>query len=205
MPTRVLLLRHAESADPTVFHGAESDVGLSERGKRQAELIAPVVAAYRPVAVVSSGMRRALATATPIARACGVGIHVETALHERRVGKLAGSSFDHGDVWPDTLRRWMAGETAYAPDAAESLDDIRARVLPVWERLVAQYADQTFAIVAHGVVCKVLLFHLLDEWSVADWKRFGPVRNVAISELVLDADGWRSVRLNEWPAEVREK
>ena len=29
-PTRVYLLRHAESAVPHVFHGAESDVGLSE-------------------------------------------------------------------------------------------------------------------------------------------------------------------------------
>src|SRR6059058_5481382 len=90
MPTRVLLLRHAESADPTVFHGAESDVGLSERGKRQAELIAPALAAYRPVTVISSGMRRALATAEPIARACAVTIRIEPALHERRVGKLAG-------------------------------------------------------------------------------------------------------------------
>src|SRR5438270_13766039 len=98
MPTRVLLLRHAESADPTVFHGAESDIGLSERGKRQAELIAPNLANYRPVALVSSGMRRALATAEPIAQACGVSIRVESALHERRVGKLAGNSFDHGDV-----------------------------------------------------------------------------------------------------------
>lgn len=32
MPTRIWLLRHAETALPTVFHGAESDVGLSRRG-----------------------------------------------------------------------------------------------------------------------------------------------------------------------------
>ena len=40
MPTRVLLLRHAETATPHLFHGAESDVGLSERGRRQADAVA---------------------------------------------------------------------------------------------------------------------------------------------------------------------
>src|SRR2546423_1478349 len=36
MATRVLMLRHGETSDPDVFHGAESDVGLSELGQRQA-------------------------------------------------------------------------------------------------------------------------------------------------------------------------
>jgi hypothetical protein len=40
-PSRVLLLRHAETASPNVFHGAESDVGLSERGLRECRLTPP--------------------------------------------------------------------------------------------------------------------------------------------------------------------
>ena len=40
METRVLLLRHAETATPDRFHGAESDVGLGARGLRQAALVA---------------------------------------------------------------------------------------------------------------------------------------------------------------------
>src|SRR5947209_2379882 len=90
VPTRVLLLRHGESADPTVFHGAESDVGLSPRGQRQAEAVATFLAAFRPILLVSSAMRRALDTAAPIARACGLSVQVESLLHERRVGALRG-------------------------------------------------------------------------------------------------------------------
>src|SRR3954462_11317054 len=67
--TCVLLLRHAETTHPNVFNGFESDVGLSPRGLRQALAIAPVLAARSPTAVVSSGMRRALETAGPIAEA----------------------------------------------------------------------------------------------------------------------------------------
>src|SRR5262249_51721409 len=65
VPTRILLLRHAETTHPHVFNGFESDVGLSPRGEREARARAPVLAALGPDAVVSSGMRRALQTAAP--------------------------------------------------------------------------------------------------------------------------------------------
>jgi broad specificity phosphatase PhoE len=203
MPTRVLLLRHAESANPLIFHGAESDVGLSERGRRQAEAIAPVLAAETPHVVISSAMRRARDTAEPIARACGVYVQIEPALHERRVGGLTGTpTGGHEGVWPNTLRRWIAGDTAFAPPGAESFDDIRDRVLPAWLGLTTRHVGQTIVLVAHGVVCKVLLFSLLPGHSVADWHRIGPIHNVGISELLRDGEQWRAVRINELPAVV---
>jgi broad specificity phosphatase PhoE len=205
MSTRVLLLRHAESADPSVFHGAESDVGLSARGERQAMAIAPVLAAQRPNVIVSSAMLRAVRTATPIALACGLPLLQEPLLHERRVGSLAGQSTSGAEnPWQSTLARWMAGDTAFAPDGAESLDDLRNRLLPVWQRWTDRHAGKTLVMVAHGMVCKVLLLSLLPGWSIADWKRLGPIHNVAITELI-NADGrWEAVRINELPAEVQE-
>jgi probable phosphoglycerate mutase len=201
MSTRVLLLRHGESADPTVFHGAESDIGLSERGRRQAEAVAPVLAALMATRLVSSAMRRARETTVPIARACGLVPRIEPNLHERRVGQLAGMPTS-GEVWPDTLRRWMTGDTGFAPDGAESFDAIRGRVMRVWDRVIAEYAGETIAIVAHGVVIKVLLLSLVAGYSVADWKRIGPIRNVGITELRREPETWRLVRLNELPPEV---
>lgn len=203
MPTRVLLLRHAESANPYIFHGAESDVDLSERGYRQAEAIAPMLAVERPNRLISSAMRRARATALPISRACGLAVHVEPDLHERRVGTLTGTPTGTGDgVWADTLNRWLAGNTAYAPAGAESFDQIRARVLPVWQRITTESAGLTIIIVAHGVVCKVLLLSLLPGHTIGDWKRLGPIHNVAISELVDSPTGWQALRLNERPPAV---
>jgi broad specificity phosphatase PhoE len=200
MPTRVWLMRHAETASPEVFHGAESDVGLGERGRRQAAAVAPWFAARQPDAVVSSAMRRARETAGPIAAACGLPLRLEQDLHERRVGALSGTRVltDQG-VWPDTLARWLAGETAHAPPGAESYDDVRRRVLPVWERLTAELAGRKVVIVAHGVVCRVLILNLLDGWSVADWKRIGPIPNLSVSELLGGAGRWRAERLNQVP------
>ena len=153
--------------------------------------------------VVSSAMQRALETATPIARSCGLPVRIEAELHERRIRALSGTPTQRPEgVWPDTLRRWMAGETAFAPPGAESFDDIRRRVLPVWERMTTECAGQTIVIVAHGVVCKVLLCTLLPGYSVADWQRIGPIHNVAISELLREAEQWRAVRINDLPAEL---
>jgi probable phosphoglycerate mutase len=197
VPTRVLLLRHAESADPTVFHGAESNVGLSERGRQQTRALAPIVAAHAPAAVVSSAMRRAVETATPIALACGIPLQIEPQLHERRVGALSGTAFgDTNGPWPQTLRRWMAGETCYAPPGSESFDDIQSRTLPVWQRLTAACADRCLVIVAHGVVCKVLLLSVLPGLSARDWESMGPIRNAGLTELELEGGRWHARRIN---------
>ena len=161
-PTRVLLIRHAETAAPNVFHGAESDIGLSEKGLRDSEAIAPILALERPVAIISSAMKRAVETATPIARACDLPVTIESALHERRIGPLAGQRYDaNKGPWAETLRRWQAGDLDYAAnEGAESFLAVRDRVLPVWNRLAESYAGQTYLIVAHGAVIKILLLSL---------------------------------------------
>jgi hypothetical protein len=99
MPTRVFLLRHAETANPHVFYGAESDVGLSEKGRRQAEAIAEYLAALRPEVVISSGMRRARETVVPVARACKLTLQVEPYQRQRgraSEGRQAVSAFRNG-------------------------------------------------------------------------------------------------------------
>lgn len=193
LPTRVLLLRHAETSAPGLFHGAESDVGLGERGQRQVEVIAPVLAAERPVLVVTSAMRRAQETARPIAAACSAPLQVEPDLHERRLGPLAGTPIAKGHhVFAETTRRWMAGDKGHAPAGAESFLDVQQRVLPIWRRLAEQCAGQTYLVIAHGGVIKVLLLSL--DVGLTGWSAFS-TPNLGINELVLEDSRWRLVRL----------
>ena len=201
MPTRVYLLRHAESADPTVVHGAESDVDLSERGLRQAAAAARVLAGAGLEAVVSSAMRRARRTAERIAAAAQAPHTIEPLLHERRVGILSGRPFGYQGLWAETVRRWSAGASAYAHDGAESLDDLRARLLPAWQRIIEAHAERTIAVVAHGVVCKVILLHLFPHTT---WESIGSIRNAAVTELEHDGGRWRLHRLDDLPAEIAD-
>src|SRR5262249_51447792 len=109
--TRVLLLRHAETAAPELFHGAESDIGLGPRGREQALAVAQPLAAVRPDVLYCSAMRRALETAAPIGRACGIEPQLVESLHERRMGPLSGLSRQAGtDAYEEAKRRWMAGD-----------------------------------------------------------------------------------------------
>jgi broad specificity phosphatase PhoE len=105
------------------------------------------------------------------------------------------------DVWPTTLKRWLAGDTGYAPVGAESYDDLRVRLLPVWDRLTTELDGQVVVIVAHGIVCRVLLLERLLGHALADWTRLGPIANVAIHELLREGaqSAWQAVRLNDRP------
>jgi 2,3-bisphosphoglycerate-dependent phosphoglycerate mutase len=195
-PTRVFLVRHAESADPTVFHGAESDVALSDLGERQAVVAAQWFRQFRPTSVVSSALRRAVDTARPVAEACGVNHRIEPRFHERIVGELCGVPFSATDgPWADTLREWTRGRTDYTTPGAESFDDLRARLRPAWDDLVRSSRGERIVLVSHGVVCKVLLLDLLENGNAERWNALGRVANLAVSELVDDGEGWRAERL----------
>jgi broad specificity phosphatase PhoE len=124
-------------------------------------------------------------------------------LHERRVGGLSGTPTSNPESgWPETARRWAIGETSYTTDGAESFDAIRGRAIAAWQRITQEHAGKSVVIVAHGIVCKVLLLSLLHGYSAADWARLGPIPNVAVSELLETDGGWQAVTLNEQPTPV---
>ncbi len=191
--TTIWLARHAETAVPNVVHGAESDVDLGEHGHRQAEAVAPWFRDLRPTVVVSSAMRRAVQTAAPIAALCAVRHEIEPDLHERIVGPFSQKGGAEVDVvWAETVRQWEAGEVAYAYPGMESFARIRDRVVPAFQRVVDRHVGGRVAIVAHGVVCKVLLLSILRDHSAADWTRLGRALNLSVSKLVPDGSLWRA-------------
>ncbi len=202
-PTRVFLVRHAESADSSIFHGAESDVALGDLGRRQALAAAEWFRHRRPTLVVSSTLRRAVDTARPIAEACGVPHAIEPRFHERIVGALCGAAFSATDgPWTDTLRAWTAGDTGFTTPGAESFDALRARLRPAWDDLARAHPGERIVLVSHGVVCKVLLLDLLEGGNAARWHALGRVANLAVSELVEDRGSWRAERVLKVPNEV---
>ena len=203
LPERVFLTRHAETATPAVFHGAESDIGLSDLGRRQASAAATWFADKGLTAVVSSAMLRARDTAAPVAAACGVPHHFEPLLHERRVGDLGGQAFDlSAGPWAETVARWSAGDVHHTTPGAETFAELQARLVPAWNLVVSAHAGGRPLIVAHGVVCKVLLLSLLDGWDVSGWTRIGRVSNLSVTELTPHGGRWHAEWLLEVPPPV---
>jgi len=192
----VLLLRHAETAAPDRFHGAESDIGLSAWGTRQAELLGESLKELGAVALYSSAMNRAVATAEPIGIACNLVPIVKPGLHERRLGPLSGVSREEGwSIYAQSKSHWIVGNLEYSHPGGESYADIRRRVVPILEDIVASHGGQTVIIVAHGVVIRVVLTSLLAGYQPGDFDRIA-IDFASINDLWFDGENWTARELN---------
>ena len=195
----MLLLRHAETAAPECFHGAESDVGLGDRGRLQAAAAARALAAECPAAVLSSALRRALETAAPIAAACGVAVEVVPALQERRMGPLSGRPRAEGWArYESARRRWLAGDLDATHEGGESFAQVRDRVVPAFLEADARHAGRTVVVVAHGVIIRVLLTGLLEGYGPADYERIA-IDFVAVNDMIGCGSTWRAAALGVAP------
>jgi broad specificity phosphatase PhoE len=195
--TRVLLARHAETSAPDRFHGAESDIGLSDAGARQAERLAESLSKCGAAAVYSSAMRRAVETAAPIAVACKLVPVQVAALHERKIGPLSGLSREEGwAVYAASKARWISGDLDHTHDGGESYNDVRRRVLPVFETLAERHAGQTIIVVAHGVVIRVALTSLLAGAHPTEFDRFA-IDFASVNDVRFDGQSWTAGALNQ--------
>ena len=200
--TRVLLLRHAETSAPTASTGPsptsawENGAGASRKSSPGTWRRASQTALY------CSAMRRAVETAGPIGRACRLVPVVVEALHERRMGPLSGVPREEGlAAYEEAKRRWKAGALDYTHEGGESFEEIRRRTVPAFQELAARHPGQTIVVVAHGVVIRVLLTTLLDEFGPEDFDRLG-IDNGAVNDLRWDGSRWRAVALNRGSDEL---
>jgi broad specificity phosphatase PhoE len=194
--TRLLLARHAETSAPDRFHGAESDIGLSAWGVRQAELLGESLKPRRASGLYSSAMRRAVDTAAAIGRACGLPPVAIAGLHERKIGGLSGKSRDEGwETYAATKERWIAGELDYTHPGGESYGDIRRRVVPLFTELVTRHRGETIIVVVHGVVIRVVLTTLVAGFQPSDFDRIA-IDFASINDLFFDGESWTAGPLN---------
>jgi len=141
-------------------------------------------------------MRRAIETAGPIARACGLETQIVPELHERRMGSLSGRLRDEGwSIYDEARRRWISGDLDHTHPGGESYADIRRRVVPAFLQLAEQSPGQTAVVVAHGVVIRVLLASLIEGYGPADFDRIA-IEFVALNDLILHEGRWQADALD---------
>lgn len=77
--TRLYLVRHGRAA---AGWDTEPDPGLDEIGQRQADTVAARLAAFGPLPILTSPLRRCQETAVPLAESWKVEPHIEPAVAE---------------------------------------------------------------------------------------------------------------------------
>ncbi len=166
MKTLLYLLRHAATdanlARPPRLQGRNHNPSLSRLGLRQAELTRDFLA-VRPIhCCYTSPLRRAVQTASIIAAAHGVSPQPLEALTECDVGRWEGldwQTIQNRDA--EAYRRFMANPAEHGYPDGESFGDVFQRASASLEELLAVHAGRSVLVIAHHIVNRTYLAHLL--------------------------------------------
>ena len=171
--TEIILVRHGECAENRegVFRG-RSDGPLTERGVRQAELLAEEVARFfSPSAIFSSPLQRARNTARAIGERLGIPVEERSGFTNMALGPWEGQSKDLiRETYPEEWALWIHNPERLALKGAETLDDVQRRAYANLDHLVRLHEGKAFVVVSHRAVLKPLLAACLAIPSPSFWR-----------------------------------
>lgn len=164
--TELFLVRHGATPSnehiPPILQGKGIDDPLSETGLRQAAAVGRFFAERRVSRIYCSGLRRTRETAEAIAAPHRLAVTPIEALHEIDVGVWQGKTWDIlRRESPRELDLNQSDPVKYGHPGGENYQDVLDRVVPVFTRLLEEHAGEPFVVVAHNVVNRVYLAHLL--------------------------------------------
>jgi probable phosphoglycerate mutase len=173
-PTRVVLVRHGVTdftAQGRLDGRGGPDPRLNATGRAQAVAAGRAVASLvqgHPARVVTSSLARAMETGAAVAAAIGVEPVVDAEWDEQSFGVWDGRSVEELVREEVDAMRALRHDATYRPPGGESHDDLVARVVPAWERVVAQ--GGTTVVVCHRKPILVVLAHLLGLAHDKAWR-----------------------------------
>jgi broad specificity phosphatase PhoE len=172
-----------------------SEIGLSPRGRQQAEAAAAALAAIRIDAVLCSPQRRARETADAIAAPHALPVETVEDLAEVWLGeRWIGKTFEDLRDDPDMLRYFA--DPTFGGDVLETARSVELRVSRVVSRL-EERRESRFVVVSHGDPLRILLTHFLG-LDVFHYRKFA-VANGAINVLRSGRGGRQLVALGCQP------
>lgn len=177
---RLILVRHSESTWNKLkkVQGIKNPK-LSEKGKRQAQLLANRFNGWKFDAVYSSHLSRAYETAKILTKD---NIFILEDLQEIKLGVWEGKTVSQvNKEYTELYREWYSEPLKVKIPGGETILEFKERVVRTFDRIKAQHPEQEVLVVTHGGVITVYLAHLLEMnlnkvWSIT-------VKNSSISIL----------------------
>jgi broad specificity phosphatase PhoE len=196
--TKLILIRHGhvQGISPERFRG-RAELPLTDLGRREAELTAARIAAsWRPAAIYTSPMSRAVDTGAAVGKPFGLSPSAMPGLNDIDYGDWQGLTTDEARArWPGELDTWYRHPDWAALPHGEALQPVLARVVAALREVVRNHPDDTVVLVAHDSVNRVLLLHVL-ELPLSRYWRFKQ-SPCCINELDFAADGFTILGINQ--------
>jgi broad specificity phosphatase PhoE len=153
------------------FQGA-SDIGLSERGRAQAECLGRALGRRRLAAVYVSPLRRALETAAIAVGGGSIPVTPVDELRELSLGEWEGRTVDEiRSEEGDPYLAWLRAPHDCPPPGGEPLERVAARVRRALGDIAAAHAaGDEVLVIAHGGVISVFACDLLGSSFNSLWR-----------------------------------
>jgi len=182
----IYFLRHGETTtSQTGGYCGTLDPDLTPEGYQMAENFADAYRSLPWVAVFSSPLRRAEATAKPLCEAAGIQLHLKEGLREIAYGQWEGKTPEEVNrEFHDTYVSWLADPGWNAPTGGERGIDIARRSSLVLEEIEKTYPTGNVLVVSHKATTRIMLCSLIG----IDVGRFRdridmPVASISIVEM----------------------
>ena len=168
---KLILIRHGETHwnKDGLIQGGDSDIQLNDTGLEQARKLAAFLENEPIIAILSSPLQRAIATAEVIASHHQLPVQIDHGLKELKVGDLEGMSISKLTTTFSQflLHRRQDREHIKLPNG-ESLVELQGRAWEVIERLVEKHRtspehnqDTAVVIVSHYFVTLAIILKAL--------------------------------------------
>jgi len=156
--TQICLVRHGETewnAERRIQ--GQIDIGLNEIGRRQAVAAGRWLKSAGIVALYSSDLKRAWATAQAIGAELGLVPTSVPEMRERRYGVFEGLTYDEAKAnYPAGYAAFEGRNANYDFENGESLKAMFDRVTGKLKALAAAHPGETIAVVLHGGVLDII-------------------------------------------------
>ena len=167
--TRIILVRHGETEwNRRRRIQGQSDIELTDLGRRQAARTAARLAALKIAAIYSSDLSRAYETAFTIAQPHGMPVEQVLDLRERAFGDWEGLTAEEiAQSYAEEYRKWVHDRFNAVIPNGESLSQLFERAWKTFRLLTDRHDGETVVLVGHGALLSVILSEVLG----IDWAR----------------------------------
>ncbi|MFA5106350.1 MAG: histidine phosphatase family protein [Candidatus Micrarchaeia archaeon] len=158
----VYLMRHAQTYGNSTgtMNGVRRDFGLTAKGREQAARAARALT-IKPAIILSSPQKRAMQTASYIARKAGSRIEAISFLHEQDTGDWTGKRISTLQrKYPEKFVKYRGRLTRIfeTSPGGETMAQIRERARRAIMLVKTRYRQRPVLIVTHGVVIRAFLY-----------------------------------------------
>ena len=188
--TKFIFVRHGETEWNKAgrFQG-QSDVSLSEKGFKQAEILAAHFPVDKVDAIYSSDLIRARNTAEAIARTFKIEVQTKKELRELHFGDWEGLTYDEiVGGWPDALANFLRHPDILEVPNGETFSQVQDRAMAAIMEIAKHHEGETVVVTAHGGILRTVLTTVMHIplrylWSIRQF-------NTAVSIACYDEAGW---------------